>query len=87
MKRVATVVFLLFLTALPLRGGSYDFGLGIILGEPTGITFKYWASDKAAFDGALAWSFSKEDKFHIMVFVINKKFPAVAATRIAGLRH
>ncbi|HPE20384.1 MAG TPA: hypothetical protein PLV02_03510 [Candidatus Mcinerneyibacteriales bacterium] len=65
MKRVATVVFLLFLTALPLRGGSYDFGLGIILGEPTGITFKYWASDKAAFDGALAWSFSKEDKFHI----------------------
>ena len=65
MKRILLMLVFFCAAVLPLSGGPYDFGLGVILGEPTGITFKYWSSDKAAFDGALAWSFSREDKFHI----------------------
>jgi len=36
------------------------FGLGIIVGEPTGITGKYWLSSKSAIDGAIAWSLHGE---------------------------
>jgi len=34
------------------------FGLGIILGEPTGISGKIWMGEKTAWDAALAWSSS-----------------------------
>ena len=33
------------------------FGLGIILGEPTGVSGKLWTSGENAFDFAAAWSF------------------------------
>lgn len=36
---------------------SHPFGLGVILGEPSGISGKYWLDNRAAIDGALAFSF------------------------------
>ncbi|MBV6420506.1 MAG: hypothetical protein DAHOPDDO_01748 [Ignavibacteriaceae bacterium] len=33
------------------------FGLGIILGEPTGVSAKLWTSSENSFDFAAAWSF------------------------------
>ena len=41
------------------------FGLGIMLGEPTGISAKKWIASNVAVDGALAWSFSGSGSFHI----------------------
>ncbi len=35
-------------------------GLGIILGEPTGISFKQWTTTTTAFDAAVAWSFTNK---------------------------
>ena len=32
------------------------FGIGLIIGEPTGISLKYWLDRKYAIDGGLAWS-------------------------------
>lgn len=32
------------------------FGLGFIVGEPTGISFKGWVGNTQAIDGAVAWS-------------------------------
>ncbi len=40
-------------------------GLGLILGEPTGLSVKYWLDDKSAIDGAAAWSFWDEDGFQL----------------------
>ena len=37
------------------------FGAGIILGEPTGISLKYWLNDTLAIDGALGASFNDND--------------------------
>jgi hypothetical protein len=34
-----------------------NFGIGIILGEPTGVSAKLWTSSTNAFDFAAAWSF------------------------------
>lgn len=45
--------------AEPKRG----LGVGVIVGEPTGISIKKWISDERAIDAALAWSFSENDSF------------------------
>lgn len=39
--------------------------LGIILGEPTGISIQVWQTGTTAIDGALAWSFGRDDKVHV----------------------
>lgn len=38
---------------------SSGFGLGIMLGEPSGLSGKLWSGEKNAFDFGLAWSTSK----------------------------
>jgi hypothetical protein len=43
------------------------FGLGIILGEPTGLDLKWFLNDLNAVEGGLAWSFSGNDEVHIQV--------------------
>lgn len=40
-------------------------GAGIILGEPTGFSFKYWLSEKTAIDAGFVWSFVDENAFQI----------------------
>ncbi len=34
-----------------------SFGIGLVAGEPTGISWKLWTDKDKAWDGALAWSF------------------------------
>jgi hypothetical protein len=41
------------------------FGLGVILGEPTGVSGKSWISQRTAIDGGLAWSFRGAGSVHI----------------------
>jgi len=42
-----------------------DFGLGIILGEPTGISLKKWVTQTTAIDGGIAWSFTGKNSLHL----------------------
>jgi hypothetical protein len=37
-----------------------NFGLGLSLGEPSGLNAKYWLSETTAIDGGLAWAFGNE---------------------------
>lgn len=59
MKRGILIVFML--SFLPLIGTAQDSGLGIgiIVGEPTGISLKKWTSATTAIDGAVAWAFDR----------------------------
>ncbi len=43
---------------------SNKFGIGIVVGTPTGITAKYWIDKHNAVDFATGWSF-KEDRFYL----------------------
>lgn len=52
---IAMAAFCLFFTAQASMGQERPFGLGIIIGEPTGISAKYWTSPTNAFDFALGW--------------------------------
>ena len=61
---------MLFALTLLLAGGTVEaqesgFGLGVILGEPTGISGKLWIEDRKAIDGAIAWSFEDETAVHV----------------------
>ncbi len=50
---------------LSVFGAGNNFGAGVIIGEPTGISLKYWLSGDSAVDFALAWSFSGNDSLHL----------------------
>lgn len=40
-------------------------GLGLMVGEPTGLSFKAWTSETTAFDAGLAWSLGRYDAVNI----------------------
>lgn len=53
----------------PAAAGGGDLGLGIIIGEPTGLSGKLWLDKKTAFDGAASWSFREGRDLHLYVHV------------------
>src|SRR5689334_8971191 len=40
-------------------------GVGVILGEPTGISAKFWLDKTEAIDAAAAWSFGNQDSLQL----------------------
>jgi len=48
---------LMMILAKPVAAQDHGFGMGLILGEPTGLSAKLWTSSDNAFDFAAAWSF------------------------------
>jgi hypothetical protein len=46
----------LLLTVQDSFAQQRSFGLGVIVGEPTGLSAKLWTSDRTAFDFGLGWS-------------------------------
>jgi len=64
MKCKVMVAVLVGLLAAP--GLAQDqLGLGLIVGEPTGLSVKYWLDEEHAVDGAAAWSFFDGDGFQL----------------------
>jgi hypothetical protein len=41
------------------------FEAGVIFGEPTGLSLKYWVSDVMAIDGGVGWSFDDDTDLHL----------------------
>lgn len=46
-----------------MESGVMDFGVGVMIGEPTGASAKYNLDAENAIDGALGWSFLGNGKF------------------------
>jgi len=57
------------------------FGLGVILGEPSGISFKHWTGYNTALTGAVAWAFGREDAFHLHLDYCIHSFRLIKAER------
>ncbi len=69
-RRLASMFFLavlLTVAAPDARTQQKGFGLGIILGEPTGFSAKGWVDSRSAIDAGLAWSFLHETTFHVHI--------------------
>ncbi len=65
MRILSVLMLLAMLLTVASSAFAGDFGLGIILGEPTGISFKQWLSERNAIDAAAAWSFGNTSAFHV----------------------
>ncbi len=63
------VVMILALAGISNAQGK--LGLGIIVGEPTGISGKMKISSDNAFDGAVGWSFNKYGAIHVHADYLN----------------
>lgn len=69
MKGLFLTVILLFTFAVVSDAQAQtrpgDFELGFVVGEPTGISMKYWQTDLTAFDAVMAWSFGRYESLHV----------------------
>jgi hypothetical protein len=57
---------------------SGRFGAGLILGEPTGVSLKYFFNETMAIDGAVGWSFQNETDFYLHSDFLWHKFDLVS---------
>jgi len=66
-KEVLTTAFaiLVLLVSTDAYGRKDRLGLGVIVGEPTGPSFKVWTGNNTAIDGALAWSLDQNNDLHM----------------------
>jgi hypothetical protein len=60
---VLTAIVVPILSANARAAG--DLGIGLMVGEPTGLSVKYWLDDTQAIDGAAGWSFSGHNSFQL----------------------
>ena len=61
------------------------FGAGIVLGEPTGVSLKYWLNDTLAFDGAIGASLHDDpddlSSFYLHGDILWHKFDLISVSR------
>jgi len=61
------LIFLAFIAlfSVGVMAQNSGLGLGVIFGEPTGLSAKIWTSERTALDAAVAWSFVGTGWLHI----------------------
>lgn len=59
---------------------DYGTGLGVIVGEPTGVSAKLWLGDMMAVDAAAAWSVSRYAALHVHADVLYHNFELLKVT-------
>ncbi len=76
MKRLLLpiVVTVLGLVSGTAGAQSGDAGLGIIVGEPTGISGKLFLSNRDAVDAGLAWSLAEDSRLHLHADYLRHNF-------------
>lgn len=75
----------IILLVCAVHAGPKDgFGLGIIVGEPTGLSLKKWTRDDRAVDAGVAWSFSENDSLHLHADYLFHRFELIAIPEING---
>lgn len=81
-----TMLSLVTMATLSLTSMSFaaegDAGLGLIVGEPTGLSGKYWLSESTALDGAMAWSrFDNREAFQLQLDYVMHDFGLFSVDR------
>lgn len=63
--KVIVLAFMILSSVEALASEGDNLGFGVILGEPTGITGKYFLSDESAIDAGAGWETSGDDRIHV----------------------
>lgn len=76
MKKIfMPLIFIILAFGIAEAQTGKGVGLGVIIGEPTGLSFKTWLSPTKAIDAAAAWSFSENPSFQFhMDYLIHSFF-------------
>ena len=61
MKKYFLIIFFVLICGNFAFCSNSRFGIGIIIGSPTGISAKYYINDKHAVDLGIGWSLSKNE--------------------------
>ena len=81
MKRSIVVICafaLVSLAAAPAMAQTSTFGLGVIIGEPTGIGMKLFLNSGNALDFGVAWSLDDENELHVQADYIYHNYDLIA---------
>ncbi len=65
MRSKLLVSLLTLVVAVSVKAQNQRHELGIILGEPTGLSYKYWLSTASAIHTSAAWSFFPDQLFDL----------------------
>jgi hypothetical protein len=81
MKKLYFVSLFLILTFNVLYSQDKGSGLGIMLGEPSGITLKQWLTEPSAIDVGIAYSFVQTSSFQVQLDYVLHNYNLVTVAR------
>ncbi len=85
MKKVSLAFVLFALTfGMPEARGENGLGVGVIVGEPTGVSIKKWIGETRAIDAAAAWSFSENGSFQFHADYLFHNFSLLRQNEFSG---
>lgn len=58
-----------------------SIGVGVMLGEPTGVCGKWWVTDSIAIDAAVAWSFAEDEGVQLHADALYHIFDLIKVNR------
>lgn len=67
-------IFLFILVVSPLQSAQKSGGIGLIINNPTGLSFKFADNGRTYFNGALSWSLKNDSRLYLHVDYIFKRF-------------
>jgi hypothetical protein len=82
MKWITVALTMVLACCVHARAGHEGLGVGVIVGEPTGISLKTWLNDSQAIDAAAAWSFSGDDAFQFHADFLVHNFDLLQGTEV-----
>ncbi len=65
MKTILISFCLLIMFTVQATALEGNKGIGIVAGQPTGLTVKYWLDNARAVDGAVAWALNGHEEIYI----------------------
>jgi len=74
MLKAFKFVFILLVLTTSLHSNNKNAGIGVILGEPTGIVAKYWLNEFVALDAAAGWSLDTPSHLHLHADYLYQKY-------------
>ncbi|MDR2876987.1 MAG: hypothetical protein LBV36_02965 [Chromatiales bacterium] len=85
MKRmIAAAALLGTLASGAAQAQQEGFGVGMIIGEPTGVSLKGWLNNTRAVDMGLAWSFSENNSMQLHGDYLLHDFNLLRPTNLDG---
>jgi len=77
MNKNVIILSIVFLTSVSGFAQSSGLGAGLVVGEPTGFSAKYWLSQTTALDGTVAWSFQNNGTLYLHADFLNHYFDII----------